>query len=190
MTTLEAIKLDQVGREIAAMTAERDRLKIALEDAAFRLHTANVAGAFNSGEELSEYLATGYQNAHRALEAKQTMHENRNTLMRELQAMTAERDALVQTCGELCPHCGWRGLRGDAGECAFCQNAKLSADLFNMTAAKELAERQVALLCGHIDDHLPCWNCKARVYADCKQSGLCRERLAAWSRAEAEGGKG
>jgi len=61
--------LKQFGIELAAMTAKRDRLRIALEDAAFRLHTANVAGAFNSGEELSEYLATGYQNAHRALEA-------------------------------------------------------------------------------------------------------------------------
>jgi hypothetical protein len=69
-----------------------------------------------------------------------------DTLERELAAMTAERDALIQTCGELCPHCGWRGLRGDPEQCAFCQNAKLSADLYNMTAAKELAERDRDML--------------------------------------------
>jgi hypothetical protein len=72
------------------------------------------------------------------------MRDIANTLERELAAMTAERDALVQTCGELCPHCGWRGLRGDQNECAFCQNAKLSADLYNMTVELELAGRRLA----------------------------------------------
>jgi hypothetical protein len=71
------------------------------------------------------------------------MRDIANTLERELAAMTAERDALVQTCGELCPRCGWRGLRGDPEQCAFCQNAKLSADLYNMTARAELAEREL-----------------------------------------------
>jgi len=63
-------------RELAAMTAELELaerqvvlLRTALEDAAARLHTANVAGAFDCGDGRSEYLATGYQNAHRALEA-------------------------------------------------------------------------------------------------------------------------
>jgi hypothetical protein len=62
--------------ELAAMTARAELaerqagvLRTALEDAAARLHTANVAGAFESGDGRSEYLATGYQNAHRALEA-------------------------------------------------------------------------------------------------------------------------
>ena len=61
-------------------------------------------------------------------------------------------------------------------------------------AAKELAERQVKLLCGHIDDYGSCWNCPAKTLgAACSHSGeSCRERLAAWARAEAvkEGGKG
>jgi hypothetical protein len=122
------------------------------------------------------------------------MRDIANTLERELAAMTAERDALVQTCGELCPHCGWRGLRGDPEQCAFCQNAKLSADIYNMTARAELAERQVAVLCGYIDDYGSCWNCPAKSMGDvCSYSGeSCRDALAAWSRAEAvkEGGKG
>jgi hypothetical protein len=63
-------------RELAAMTSAKELaerqvalLRTALENAATRLHTANLVGAFESGEELAEYLATGYQNAHRALEA-------------------------------------------------------------------------------------------------------------------------
>jgi hypothetical protein len=84
--------------------------------------------------------------------AEKDVVERITTLEAKLAAMTAERDTLVQTSGTLCPHCGWRGLRGDAGECAFCQNAKLSADLHNATAAKELAERQVAVLVKAIAD--------------------------------------
>jgi len=106
-------------------------------------------------------------------------------LEKRLAAMTAERDALVQTCGELCPHCGWRGLRGDAGECAFCQNAKLSADLYNMTAAKELAERQVVVLCRQIGETGWC-----PTEQTCYPTAKCADCWAAWSRAEAEGGKG
>jgi hypothetical protein len=61
-------------------------------------------------------------------------------------------------------------------------------------SAKELAERQVKLLCGHIDDYGSCWNCPAKVLgAACSHSGeSCREQLAAWSLEQAvkEGGKG
>jgi hypothetical protein len=68
----------------------------------------------------------------------------------------------------------------------------LERELAAMAAAKELAERQVKLLCGHIDDYGSCWNCPAKTMgAACSHSGeSCREQLAAWSRAEAEGGKG
>ena len=64
----------------------------------------------------------------------------------------------------------------------------LKAELAAMTARAELAERQVVLLCGHIDDYGSCWNCPAKVLdAACSHSGeSCREQLAAWSRAEAE----
>jgi len=57
-----------------------------------------------------------------AREAEQTMHENRNALMRELQAMTAARGQLVSLV---------EGLHRQLNE---------------MTAAKELTERQVAVL--------------------------------------------
>ena len=135
-----------------------------------------------------------------------------------LAAVTAERDALLQTSGEICPHCGWRGLRGDPEECAFCQNAKLSADLFNVTAERDTLKerlalesagylaaadgrraaerqrdtlkRQVGVLCGRI----------AKVYP--KDDGICYEcqaahdgcesycakNMAAWSLAEAQKG--
>ncbi len=69
----------------------------------------------------------------------------------------------------------------------------LEAELAAVTAELELANRQVKLLCGHIDDYGSCWNCPAKVLgAACSHSGeSCREQLAAWSRAEAEkGGKG
>jgi hypothetical protein len=133
-------------------------------------------------------------------------HECDPKLFDRLVAMTAERDALVQTSGTLCPHCGWRGLRGDPEQCAFCQNAKLSADLFNMTAERdaferlcikqadraELAERQVDVLCKRIDGVIfgstICSNCPAR--DRCSMTG-CRHETAAWSRAEAaKGGNG
>jgi hypothetical protein len=86
----------------------------------------------------------------------------------ELAAMTAERDA-------------WQAK--------FVRRLQAVDEL---TAAKELAERQVAILCGHIDDYGSCCNCPAKVLgAACSHSGeSCREQLAAWSRAEAsEGGK-
>ena len=81
----DAVRRDHNGCALWAEASRRERdalkadkelaerqvavLRTALEDAATRLHTANVAGAFQSGDELSEYLATGYQNAHRVLEA-------------------------------------------------------------------------------------------------------------------------
>ncbi len=108
----------------------------------------------------------------------------REQLERELAAMTAERDALVQTCGELCPHCGWRGLRGDPEQCAFCQNAKLSADLHNMTARAELAERQVEVLCKQIGE--TGW-CPTEQTCQSGKTG-CSGCWAAWSRAEAKKG--
>ena len=86
----------ETDRELAAMTAERDAwqakfvrrlqavdditaraelaelwidsLEASLQNAAARLHTANVAGAFQSGDELSEYLTKAYEDARRALE--------------------------------------------------------------------------------------------------------------------------
>jgi hypothetical protein len=70
---------------------------------------------------------------------------------------------------------------------------QLSVELAAMTARAELAERQVAVLCGHIDDYGSCWNCPAKsLGAACSHSGeSCRDALAAWSRAEAKkGGKG
>lgn len=38
----------------------------------------------------------------------------------------AENEALIQTSGDLCEACGWRGKRG--GSCAFCENAALRAE--------------------------------------------------------------
>ena len=82
-------EVERLERELAAMTAvaeafkmqcakqldrvelaERQvgRLEAALQNAAARLHTANTVGAFESGDDLSGYLAEGYQNAHKALE--------------------------------------------------------------------------------------------------------------------------
>ena len=95
-------------------------------------------------------------------------------------AVTIHRDVYRRNGNE--PEMAW----------GFCR--MLERELAEMTARAELAERQVAVLCGHIDDYGSCCNCPAKVLgAACSHSGeLCRERLAAWSRAEAvkEGGKG
>jgi hypothetical protein len=122
--------------------------------------------------------------------AEKDVIERITTLERELAAMTSERDALVQTSGTLCPHCGWRGLRGDAGECAFCQNAKLSADLYNMTAQLAIAERQVAVLARRLGDETHQLECPRS--KDCDAFKTCSDCWAAWSREQAgkEGGKG
>jgi hypothetical protein len=64
----------------------------------------------------------------------------------------------------------------------------LEAELAAMTAAKELAERQVKLLCKRIGTLVDCVRCPAK-----KEGCLttCDITTAAWSRAEAEkGGKG
>ena len=66
-------------------------------------------------------------------------------------------------------------------------------ELAAMTAAKELAERQVAVLTKHVATYSSCFGCTARdTHRACQHSDATfRERLAAWSRAEAaEGGKG
>ena len=80
--------------------------------------------------------------------------------------------------------------RDNAVRCGVELNKQLAA----MTARADLADRQVALLCGHIDDYGSCCLCPAKsLGADCSHSGeLCREQLAAWSRAKAvkERGKG
>ena len=113
---------------------------------------------------------------------------------RELEAITAQRDGIAQTCGELCPWCGWRGLRGDAGECAFCQNAQLSADLHNLRNAKELAERQVAVLLSVTGVTCPpgITQCMRGVCGVHKTVKDCQECIEEWSHSEAvkEGSKG
>ena len=60
--------------KLAAMTAAKElaerqvsRLIKALGIAAARLHTANTVGAFESGDDLSDYLAEGYRQSHEAL---------------------------------------------------------------------------------------------------------------------------
>ncbi len=166
-----AAEADTLERELAAMTACVDHIGSSLavvtaeRDTLRRDHNGCALWAEGSRRE-------------------------RDKLKAELAAMTAERDALVQTCGELCPHCGWRGLRGDPEQCAFCQNAKLSADLYNMTAAKELAERQVAVLCKRIAELMYQNECPTG--EDCEKYKDCSGCWAAWARAEAvkEGGKG
>ena len=67
----------------------------------------------------------------------------------------------------------------------------LELELAAMTAAKELAERQVAIV-SKLACEVPCHKCPALAQCtDNRRAGIsCRETMAAWSRAEAEGGKG
>jgi hypothetical protein len=68
----------------------------------------------------------------------------------------------------------------------------LERELAAMTAEKELAERQVAVMCTLYDRHTrleDCAYCPAK--SMCPNSAQCVKTLAAWSRAEAKkGGKG
>ena len=71
-------------------------------------------------------------------------------------------------------------------------SATLERELAAMTARAELAERQVAVLTSHLGRIVPCTFCpigENRGACRCGD-GTCRERVAAWARAEAEGGKG
>jgi hypothetical protein len=137
----------------------------------------------------------------------------------ELAAMTAERDALkeldaiassIEWCMRLSESVKegetmvqWvkrmfdATARAELAEKDWSEMALLAGkykkQCAELIAAKELAERQVAVLCGRIDDYGSCWNCPAKVLgAACSHSGeSCRDALAAWSRAEAEkGGNG
>jgi hypothetical protein len=74
--------------------------------------------------------------------------------------------------------------RDNAVRCGVELNKQLAA----MTAAKEIAERQVAVLAGRIaacNPHCP----QDRSVDEC-MANKCSDCWAAWSRAEAEGGKG
>jgi hypothetical protein len=160
-------------RELAAMTAEiqKDRTQAKAWLAVF-------ACCLELGHNASRAGETGVMGVCRFIRES----------VEQLAAMTAERDALVQTSGTPCPWCGWRGLRGDAGECAFCQNAQLSADVSNLRKAKEIAERQVAVLASYISETGQCPG-----DSTCCCSGVkCSDCWAAWSREQAvkEGGKG
>jgi hypothetical protein len=65
--------------------------------------------------------------------------------------------------------------------------ATLERELAAMTSAKELAERQVAVLCKRLCVHVDCVRCPAKTEGCLTK---CDITTAAWSRAEAEGGKG
>jgi hypothetical protein len=65
----------------------------------------------------------------------------------------------------------------------------LERELAAMTAAKELAERQVKILAGWVRQQQTCPPSEASVRA-CTLSGNCVDCMITWSRAEAEGGKG
>ena len=69
-----------------------------------------------------------------------------------------------------------------ARSCLICE---LTQELADMTARAEIAERQVALLCGRIDCCGSCLGCPAINPACSHSSKQCRDALAAWSRAKA-----
>lgn len=58
-------------------------------------------------------------------------------LILQLDAMKAQIADLVQTSGDLCESCGWRGERGDG--CAFCQLATANAEIGRLK--EQIAER-------------------------------------------------
>jgi hypothetical protein len=64
---------------------------------------------------------------------------------------------------------------------------RLESELAAMTARAELAERQVAVLL-RLASKRPCASCPAFISCDIRVAP-CDENMAAWSRAEAEGGK-
>jgi chromosome segregation ATPase len=115
------------------------------------------------------------------------------TLERELAAMTAAKEHIGSSLAVVTAERDT--LRREHNGCALWAEAarrerdRLKAELANATAAKELAERQVAVLCARIDNvtfgSTICSSCPSR--DRCSLTG-CKEEMAAWSRAEAEGG--
>jgi hypothetical protein len=99
------------------------------------------------------------------------------TLEAELAAMTAERDDLAARLA--LESAGYRAAANQRNSAEMAVKA--------MTAAKELAERQVAVL-AKLASKRPCARCPALSSCDIRVAP-CDENMAAWSRAEAERGK-
>lgn len=71
-----------------------------------------------------------FREAEAALEQEKKQHaitkHAYDDVSQTLKEAEAENAALIQTSGDLCEACGWRGKRG--GSCAFCENAALRAE--------------------------------------------------------------
>lgn len=110
-------------------------------------------------KELEELLAI----SHRDREQLLRMRDADTARLREAEA---ENEALIQTSGDLCEVCGWRGKRG--GACAFCEVEALRAEALRHAGecaryaandraviADLMVEVQQALREGSIADLLP-----------------------------------
>ena len=121
------------------------------------------------------------------------MRDLAETLERELAAMTAAKAHIESSLAAVAAERDT--LRRDHNGCALWVEAsrrerdRLKAELANATARAELAERQVSVLANIPFEQGVCWSCPAENKACMKSGEACRERLAAWSRAEAKGGK-
>ena len=74
------------------------------------------------------------------------------------------------------------------GDEVFAYTEDTARLIAQLTAAKELAERQFDVLL-HLSSKRPCADCPA--FSSCDITiAQCYENMAAWARAEAEGGKG
>jgi hypothetical protein len=90
--------------------------------------------------------------------------------MKELAAMTADKE-----------------LAERERDVAKCDTALERTGRIYAESAKELAERQVAVLIKHASNHSSCFGCKVRdVHRVCQHSDAsCFERFAAWSHKQA-----
>jgi hypothetical protein len=120
------------------------------------------------------------------------MRDIANTLERELAAMTARADIGTVTVSIIAPvkdnpflrlHCKIVDV-GHADRCLVVECPELQSAIEAMTAAKGLAERQVAVLCKQIGE--TGW-CPTEQTCQSGKTG-CSGCWAAWSRAEAEKG--
>ena len=117
------------------------------------------------------------------------------TLERELAAMTAAKelaerqitriqDERAASFGRLNDAVGGTGMTAHQPEI----DLLIEAAIKGIIKQKELAERQVAVLL-HLASKRPCADCPA--FSSCNITiAQCYENMAAWSRAEAERGKG
>jgi hypothetical protein len=193
--------LKQFGIELAAMTAakelvERDRDMLNAKDVS---KTREINLLVGENRKLAAELAAMTARVDHIGSSLAVVTAERDALRRDhngcalwAEGARRERDRLKAELAAMTVNAQWykdeweKMRKAYAHEC----DPKIVDRLEAMTAELGLAKRQVKLLANIPFEQGVCWSCPAENKACMKSGEACRNRLAAWSRDEAEGGKG